>query len=230
MNLARIFRALTAAALFAVPGCDGRDPASILVGRFSTLGNTFLGTTRKPNDTAISFTDTSKFAALRSALQDAGQPVLFVTVNSLGFVDFVSPIGSNAGVQTWSSARKVNVSMRDDVLVATRGFGNDLMSAVVPPLALISSGNGQFSRSYFALDGGDHTMRSDYSCQFSQSANQTLTILGAIYATRTVLESCSGQRNSFQNEYWFDQNGRLRQSKQYFAVRNTSLLIQRIID
>ena len=230
MIFPRIIGALSAIVLLLLSGCNSGNPADFAAGRVSALTNTFLSTTHLPHDDTFSLPDTAKFAPLRTSLATAGQPVLFIKVKSLSFVDLLTPFGLNNGVRTWSSAHKISVSMRDDVLVATRGFGNDLMSAVAPSLALISSGTGQFSRSYYELNGGDQMIRTDFSCTFSQSGNQTLNIFGVTYATRTVLEACAGPGNSFQNEYWFDQNGRLRQSKQYFAARNTSLLVQRIID
>ena len=230
MIFARIIFAMSVAALSLSSGCSGKDPASVAATQVATLANVLLSTKRPPHGEPFSLINSAQFAAIRPTLESGGQPILLITVNSLSFVDLLTPAGMNSGVQTWSSARKVSVSLRDDILVATRGFGNDLMSATAPSVALISSGNGQFSRSYFELDGGDRMVRSDFSCQLSQSGNQTLTILGAIYTTRTVLESCDGPGNSFQNEYWFDQDDRLRQSTQHFSARNTSLLVQRIVD
>ena len=165
----------------------------------------------KPKPTPV---DPTAVAAVRRALEQAGQPVLLVRVPSIGYANLFAPYGQNGAVTTWASASHQSIALQGGLLVATRGFGPDLMSANVPTLAQVLRGAGTFRRDYFDLDGADQNRHLRYSCTFSQAGFERIEIFGAHYPTRKVAEFCRGPDLSFENAYWFDADGSLRQSAQ----------------
>ena len=169
-------------------------------------------------------------AEVRAGLEQAGQPVYGVKLDKIRYNDFMAPYGDNGPIQTWASNTYEIVSLNAGILVATRGFGNDIMSASAPGLAQVRSASGFFHRVYYYLDGADQPQRSDFDCNFAASGNETIAVLDRGYATRRVTETCSNPDTSFENVYWFDGSGSLRQSVQFVSVQAASMQLQRVID
>jgi hypothetical protein len=142
----------------------------------------------------------------------------------------MAPYGDNGPIRTWASNTYETVSLQDGILVATRGFGNDIMSSSAPSLGQVKSGAGFFHRVYYYLDGADQSQRADFDCNFAASGSETVAVLDKAYATRRVTESCSNPDTSFENLYWFDGSGSLRQSLQFVSVQAASMQLQRVLD
>ena len=84
--------------------------------------------------------DQQGIATLRKALEDDGQAILLVASPSLKYINLMAPYGQNGNVQTWGSTQYETLSLRAGMLVATRGFGPDLMSSSGPDIATIAAG------------------------------------------------------------------------------------------
>jgi hypothetical protein len=169
-------------------------------------------------------------AALRAVLQEDGQPIYLVGHPTLKYLKLMAPYGQNGAVQTWASEQYETVSLRDGMLVASRGFGADLMSSAGPSAAQIAAGRGTTRRSQYYLDGADQSRRFDYTCTLSTLGSETITVLAKAYSARKIAEVCSGPYDGFTNEYWFDQSQNIRQSRQMIAPGVDNLLLQRVID
>ena len=120
--------------------------------------------------------------------------------------------------------------MQDGIVVATRGFGPDIMTSIAPGIAQVRQASGSFARSYYYLDGADQKLRLTYACTFAPNGTEAVEVLGKVYATRRVTETCTGPDSSFENVYWFDDGGKLRQSDQILARGLKQIRLQRIID
>lgn len=174
--------------------------------------------------------DPAAVATLRNTLEKDGQPIYSVSVADLTYANLMAPYGQNGNVQTWASMSYETVSLRDGILVATRGFGPDLMSSVAPDLAQVRNASGNFHRIYYYLDGADQTQSYGMDCQFVPSGAADVTVLGKVYATRSVIETCSGSGYDIKNVYWFDSSGKLRQSDQVMTLGLSPMRLQRVID
>ena len=84
--------------------------------------------------------------AFRAGLEKDGQPIILASNGTLKYGNLLAPFGGNSGVETWSSTSYQTISLRDGVMVATRGFGPDLMSSVMPGIATIAAGRGATQR------------------------------------------------------------------------------------
>ncbi|MDP4031349.1 MAG: YjbF family lipoprotein [Pseudorhodobacter sp.] len=169
-------------------------------------------------------------AVTREALAGFSTPMIMVEIPSLGLLTFIVPIAQNGDVETWSTVDDKTISFRQGSMVATRGFGPDIMQATGPSLAQLASGNGSHDRVYYYLDGADQVQRFEYRCTMANTGNETVTVVSLQHSTRHVTESCTGKTGAFVNEYWFESNDFLRKSKQLLINAWGSITLQRVID
>lgn len=149
----------------------------------------------------------------REALANILTPVDLVTVEKTGAQGVIAKIGANNGVETWSSVDGKTLSMRNGVVLATRGLGGDLMSASVPTPAQLRQG-GSYQRVHTLLDGEDKPVILRFDCRAARSGDETITVVERGYATQRIEETCTGETGSFSNAYWFEIGGKLRRSRQ----------------
>ena len=174
--------------------------------------------------------DAATVAAGRKLLEDAGKPVILMTDAGTGLAGFMGVLGENGPVQTWATPEYLTIGLRDGILISTRGFGADLMSAEAPDLAVLATATGQYQRRFYYLDGADQTQVHAYECHLVNAGAARINLLGRTYQTRQVSEKCKGKQGVFQNEFWFDASGALRQSSQMRLQGVENLQLQRIID
>lgn len=225
MTLRRCSAALALSFAVLLGACGNEsdmDPSSMLLRAASQAATARLAA-RSP--TAPPPTDLQ----LRAALQAEGKPILRMQSMANGSVAFLAPVASNQGVQTWSTNERLLLSSRDGVILATRGFGSDIMAATVPSLAQIARGSGSHTRLHVYLDGADQPRKFTMTCTVSTVGAETITVLGLRYATRHIRETCDGKAGSGANDYWF-QGGTLRQSQQFLVPGQSGLILQSIVD
>ncbi len=219
----------------ALSGC-GNDQGSGLSGlKLGTTANIALALLNRPGGQAQAVAagatpDAATIAAGRALLQQAGQPILLVQDPSRGLAAFMAPLGVNGDVVTWATPDYLTIGLRDGIVISTRGFGADLMSASAPTAARIALGSGRHQRLYYYLDGADQTQALRYDCVLSSEGPEVITLLGKSHQTRKVAESCSGDHGSFVNHFWFEGQSHLRQSSQLRAPGVGNLQLERIID
>lgn len=184
----------------------------------------------EPASMELAAVNPAEAAALRDVLQQDGQPIYVVEVPHLAYLDLMAPYGENGDVVTWASTQYQSIAVRQGMILATRGFGDDLMSSAGPSVAQIAAGQGDTQRQYFFLDGADQGVQQIFTCNLASAGPQSIVILSRPYATRKIVETCSGSTGQFQNEFWFDNGTNLRQSRQMFAPGLEKVLMQRAID
>lgn len=151
--------------------------------------------------------------ALRAALTPAALaqidgPVLLVQVPLRGTVAVMTRVASNQGVDTYMSGDSISISLREGVLVATRGMGFDLMIADIRAAAsAIATGSGHATRIHRYLNGEGHSRAVRYECRYHLEGG-------------TVTELCEGSGQTFSNTY--SENV----SMQWVSPRNGSLIIE----
>jgi uncharacterized protein YcfL len=216
----------------AVAGCSSdKAPSAVPIQAIVQAGiATLKGAGAASGPISASEPDAATLAEGRRLLEESGQPVIAVTDRGLGLATFMVPLGQNSGVTTWANPEYQTISLRDGVILATRGFGADLMSAEVPTAASLRLGAGQHQRIHYVLDGADQTEAQQFYCSLSVSKTETISILGKSYPTKRVQEDCAGTSGSFTNVYWFDSAGLIRQSQQSRVAGEDKMQLQAIID
>lgn len=220
------------AALALLPACgndtagDYNAPAKAILAALSGAGRSNPVGATTENDPAVQ----EGLRAYRAQLEAAGQPILLASIATLKYGTLHAPFGRNGDVATWSSPGYQEISLRNGVLIATRGFGPDLMSASAPSIATIARASGSTSRQYFYLDGADQRQVIEFTCNLAPAGSESITVMTKVHATRKVIESCSGPAGSFENTYWLENGLNVRQSSQYMAPGIGNIFMQRVVD
>lgn len=168
-----------------------------------------LWTKQKPATAGLGLT--------RAALANIVTPVDLVTIESRGVQGVIAKIATNRGVETWSSLDKKTISLRGGVIVATRGLGEDLMSASVPQTAQLRSAGASFQRVHTVLTGDDKPDYQRFDCTVSARGAETITVVERTYPTQHMTENCIGPSGRFSNDYWFQSGEKLRKSRQWIS-------------
>ena len=118
--------------------------------------------------------------------------------------------GQNGTVTTWQSADRVSVSCDAGILVATRGLGEDLMSADVAGTRAFLQGHGaaEWSRLHSYLDGDYRTLWRGFRCTGRLAPDRDSRL-------RQRIEACYGPAGRFTNRYWQDARGVVVRSRQW---------------
>lgn len=153
----------------------------------------------------------------RAAVAAVGLPVIVATIEKLNSTALMADIGHNGTVTTYTSGDASTVSLDRGVMVATRGFPGDLMSASVPSAATLARASGNHVRVHYLAGELDRSVRRDFACTLSAGGPETLVIAEVAYATRIVDEACSDGSSSFSNRFWFESSGKIRQSRQWLG-------------
>lgn len=166
----------------------------------------------------------------RAELNQFNTPMIMAQLPSSGLTAFFVPYATNGAVETWASPDNRTISFRGGVMVATRGFGPDIMQSSGPSIGQIASGSGSHTRIFDYLDGADQNIRREYACTVRNAGVETITVVDRQHTTRHVIEDCTGNGGQFRNEYWFEGGNFLRKSKQLLAQEWGYLEFQRVVD
>ncbi|MGS4944817.1 YjbF family lipoprotein [Meridianimarinicoccus sp. RP-17] len=133
--------------------------------------------------------------------------------------EFFSVAGRNGSIVTYGSDSQTTIALDGPVMVATRGFGDDIMSAdvdVLPELLAARQG-GSYSRVLRYLDGEDRTtsIRLDCNLRPTDPANSNF------------IEYCGTAELEFRNVYQVD-GGRVVLSVQWHGPLNGYLTINHL--
>jgi len=134
---------------------------------------------------------------------------------------FVVPIGFNDGVETWIAPDNSTLSTRGGLVVATRGSGNDLMTAEVSGrlrmLKTGSTGGYDVFMTYLNPEG-EEVLRTFYCEVVSRTPNQEINQRdGRRLLLTQVAERCTSPGIETQNLYWVDRSGTIYVSRQWIG-------------
>lgn len=153
----------------------------------------------------------------RARLAEVLTPVMLVTIDSTGHEALIAEIETNGSVATWSSVDDITISLKNGVIVATRGFGADLMSAAVPAVSRSSGGGASHTRVHVLLNGEDQSVRTRFSCTMQNLGTKAVDVVQVSYQTTHVVESCTADGATFKNDYWISSDQKIRKSRQWIS-------------
>jgi hypothetical protein len=166
------------------------------------------------------------------APQPIGEERLRVATPATGARATLAPVAENGDVTVWQTLDGITLSLQGGVLVATRGLGDDLMSADVEGDVAILLGTGDMGyyphiRSY--LDGEDQTVFRSYQCRRAGQTRTTLRIDGTARPTRRIEVQCTSPRHDFTNVFWSDNRGKLLKSRQWISPTMQYMETERVL-
>lgn len=166
----------------------------------------------------------------RAQLDQVEQPLLLAELTGLGTAAVLSPASANGDVTSWLTGDSVSLSFRSDVLVATRGLGQDLISADVShTLAALRGGApGYYTRFHSYLDGEYQTQFRSFQCIVTGRTAETITIFDRSHTTTRIDETCHSPGLEVANSFWLG-GGIMWKSKQWVSPAAGYLLTERLV-
>lgn len=149
-----------------------------------------------------------------------GPERLSVTLPRSGARATLGPVARNGDVTVWQTLDGITLSFRDGLLIATRGLGDDLMSAdVAGTRAMLRAPATDLPhlhvRTY--LGGEDQTLYRHYHCRETGRADSDAGIGGETRRTRRIEVSCTAPDGAMSNVYWLDGSGEIVKSRQWVS-------------
>lgn len=138
-------------------------------------------------------------------------PQTDVTVASLGYKLVMRELERDGNVTTYVSEDGSQISLREGIIISTRGFGVDLMSSAQPSLAELTRGAAH-KRTDFYLDGTDTMLRRDFDCTVEAGDGGK-----GPAGTRHIRQTCRSADGFIVNDYWL-RGGQIAQSRQWISA------------
>lgn len=146
--------------------------------------------------------------------QSGNLPLLLASSTRLPVSSIMVMAGDNAGVRTYFAPDGISFSLRQGILVASRGLGTDLMRADVSQvLPRVQEGEGFAVRVHHYLDGENQTVARHFTCAYNTEGQE-------------VVESCSGGETSFENRYFLNEDGEIAVSIQWVSPQLQSYRLE----
>lgn len=123
-------------------------------------------------------------------------------------------VGAAAGDEggrllVWRTENDVSLTLRDGVLIATRGLGSDLISATSGPIrAALKSRQPEYGAKrqvYSALDNKPVVL--NFVCEVANLGSETIVIVERRHATLHLRETCTVGGGTIVNDFWVDSAG-----------------------
>ena len=145
-------------------------------------------------------------------------PLLLASTEDGRLAATLIQVGKNGEVTTWQSRDGVQLSMRDGVIVATRGLGKDIHASATPQRQLgIRVGRGSYIWQISRLDGNFALKNETYRCTVRQIGSQVFEGLSGDLPINRHQESCTGQGSTFTNRYDVGRDGFIWASRQWIG-------------
>ncbi len=141
-----------------------------------------------------------------------------VDLNTLGLTGTAQRLIDNGGSATFAGPNGFTYTMRDGMLVSTRGLKDDLMAADArQSRAALRAGGGQARRVHETLDGLDRIVRAEFDCTVTPKGVESIDLGQRRISARRFDESCKGEALIFDNYYWLDDAGEIVSSRQFVS-------------
>ena len=151
-------------------------------------------------------------------LEGAFQEIVIERNNQLAYL-YVGGVLQDPAVGTtviWRSEDNVGLTLRNDVLIATRGIGGDLISSDVAQVPSKIGPVGGGERRMFFLAHDNQSVPITFACEVETLGTVNVTIVERTHRTRHVQERCEGSQGQIVNDYWIDSRDQLAwQSRQW---------------
>lgn len=213
-------------AFSALAACSSDNPKLDAGGTFGGIKSAII----KPK---VEITTANPFAGLtRKQLEEIEGPLLVINLESTGgYAGFVR-IATNQDVETYGTRDPLTFSMRNGILVASRGLAGDLMSAEVSGVlsALKSGKSANYQRSYYWLSGDEQTIPSQLDCTLSFVDNAKIEIVEQTHKAKHWRESCNNASLNVTNDYWISlDRSTIWQSRQLISPEIGHINVTRVI-
>lgn len=165
----------------------------------------------------------------RADLEKFGVPILRALIPARGADALLTITDAKGGVITWSTTDGTTFTLRNGVLIQTRGLGPDLMSAKAPSLAALQTDGNTHQRIYYLLGADDRSTRRTYDCTVTVGGTEVIEIFGRSHSTTHVTETCTRPQDEIVNDFWI-QGSVIRKSRQLASGGVGFIVFEHVVD
>ncbi len=166
----------------------------------------------------------------RAEIEKYGIPILRAVIPTRGADALLTITDTKGDVVTWSTTDGSSFSLRNGVLIQTRGLGPDLMSAQAPSVSDLLQNGGTHPRLYFFLGADDRTTRRTYDCSMTVVGKETIEIFSRKHNVTHVSEACTRSTGDrITNDFWIE-GQTVRKSKQFASGGTGFIDFERVVD
>lgn len=157
--------------------------------------------------------------ALIATLQASSVPVAAIAIEAQAVALPFVETARNGRVRTWTNGAKQTISTNGGLIVATRGYGDDLMASDSPEIIslIANKRNGSENREMYFNDGSDTNIRFVVPCSITRGGTENIQTLSGLVSTTKMVESCATGAFEVQNTYWVNGGGTTLQSRQWLS-------------
>ena len=167
----------------------------------------------------------------RAQLDQTDDPLMLGIIASNDAFFSLNPLATNGEVTTWRAPDDITFSFRNGVLVATRGLGQDMMTADMEATlnALRRPPAGLYQRFQGTLDGQSSIDYRAFQCRVTVRASEAVTIIERTVATTRTEETCISPGVEVTNIYWRGADGVMWKSRQWVGSDIGYLETERLV-
>ena len=166
------------------------------------LWGIFKNIINKPISENAVISQTSAFPNTKKWLKKFNQPIILTSsVDKKNQATLVS-LGNNEERLTWVSSDGISLSYDNGVLIATRGYSQDLLALkYAKPKKLFLSNNVQYNKIHRYLNGENKYKELQFTCTGEKLEPQSIEIVEYTLLVDRYLETCVNKYHSYKNEY-----------------------------
>lgn len=143
--------------------------------------------------------------------------VLIEDRNVIGYVTLEETRRDNypGRIEIWRTSDDISMTLRNGMLIATRGFGGDILSSTIQPAqSRPGPAQGELMHQVRALDDREVTLA--FGCDVVDLGTETIDVVEHKHATRHIRQSCAASSGQIVNDYWVDaRSNMVWQSRQW---------------
>lgn len=228
----RAIRALAGAALvLGLAACSGGKGSQPLYPQFLAAARDSIAQNqvRKANAQRPPLT--------RAALNTVEGAYIEVTLERSGIFAYLSRSATRRDetpgqVEQWRTEDNVTLSLRNGVLIATRGLGGDIISSAVNVADPGTGPSGSGQKLHFIRTGDLAERALALACDLRDLGTETIEIVELRYRVRHLQEDCTAAEGGrVVNDYWVDsQKGIVWKSRQWAGPHIGYMRLRRLTE
>ena len=163
------------------------------------------------------FVDARKLVT-REKIDASGLAVLLIELETGQSGTSVLYPGENTG-EVWLGVDGATVTFEKGFLIGTRGLQDDLMATIAdfPKLSAVN-GIETYDKHQTWLKGDNQRKHLNFRCTLTVTRGaQRISLLNKSFVVKQAVEICKSTELEITNEYFYENSGKMRQSKQYHS-------------
>ena len=199
--------------------CSSDDIVRSEKASFYNIYKNLIVKEQAPNISNVSRKEISKD---RKWLSKFKQPIILLTSSDGRSQATLVALGNYKNKLTWVSSDGISVSFEDGILIATRGYSQDLMESEHGNIKnLFNLSTKSRNKTYRYLDGQNNYEEQKFSCSITFKKNTTSQILDLDLKTTELKEVCESEDSRHTNLYYLlPDTGIVLKSKQWISQNN----------